>query len=436
MSSAFRDKTTPGAWIADFRPFAARGSRRRRVRIPPARCRTETDARAYAAECDRYCRLLETCAPAGPADIRHALRLKAITAEEADRLAGDPTGRLLAHSRPTIDQAHDLHPSTHRTLSARSRDYDRCQSAIDRFRRFAGVTYIDQVTVQLVQRYLDHLRAAGLSWDTRRHLLLPIRRACRMAPSLGHADPLAGLLLDRRDEAPEIPVWTLPELCHAAIAFQAISSPLPLATLALGGFLGLRPSEICRALVSDIVPLTAVPAPIGPMSPICPILLLQVGLRARKNAQSRRDLPIPPIVADWLAPLITGRQPAAPLIPRQCPCSLHSSPFTLHPSKRRGASLPFDAYALSKWFTPLMTAAIPDAARHPIKALRKSFATWAINSGIDERHVEAYLGHLSSRVAAVTSRHYLAAARARELLPAAMSMDATLRAALASISAI
>ncbi|HUV31982.1 MAG TPA: site-specific integrase [Devosiaceae bacterium] len=391
MASAFHDRK---GFIADF--LGLWRVRRRRVRIPRARAATPEAARAFADECERYCRLLEaTAAPAQP-DVAHALHLRAVTEDQAATLLGGLPPASALDSRPTLEQAHDLHPSTRRALAARSPDYARCVAALERFQRQFGVTYVEDLTLDLVQRWLAYLRGCGYAWDTRRHYLLPVRRACKMAASLGLPDPLAGILLDRRADPPEIPAWTLPQLCQAATAFGADPDPRPLAALAMGGFLGLRPSEICRAQVGDVVS-----DPAG--------AVLRIGLRERKNAQSRRDLPLPALVTQWLAPSLDGRSPQAPLVPRP-------------------AGSGWIPESLGKWLQPMLTDAIGE--RHPVKALRKSFATWMVVAGIEERHVEAYLGHLASRVAAVTTRHYLAAARAHELRPVAARMDALIRAEL------
>ncbi|MBE7558248.1 site-specific integrase [bacterium] len=245
------------------------------------------------------------------------------------------------------------------------------------------------MTLLLVLRYVSHLKAEGYSFYSRRHRLVMVRRATRMAASYGFADPLAGMVVDRSEARAEPEAWTLEELITGLRALVEEKHERALAATALGGLLGLRSSEIFRVRVGDVG-----------------AEVVRVGARERKNAASRRDLPIPRVVRPWLEALREGRRsPEAPLL--------------LTRYRRPG---PFTADTFGHWLGPILARVTGRAL--PPKCLRKTFATWALEAGLDEYRVEAWLGHRAGNVAGVTSRHYLAIIRGRKLQELAAQIDA------------
>lgn len=155
------------------------------------------------------------------------------------------------------------------------------------------------------------------------------------------------------------------------------------AVVYLGGFMGLRSSEITRLTASDLR---------GDV--------LFVGEHGSKNVQSRRALPVPGIILERLESLEQSGD--SPLIRRP----------------RRDTA--FDAFGLDHYMHPML--------EKPPKMLRKAFSTWAVNF-LPPRHVETFLGHSSGLVSQVTARHYLADIRLAELRPSADVINRVLMAA-------
>ena len=363
MASAYQDRS---GWTAVFRGFHGKP---RKARIPKNRAQGRIEARAYADECDRYCRILEQSDNPSATDLVHALRLKAITLEDQRLISTGKVPLPSDNGRLTLYAANKRHPSTRREAPT---EQDRHSRGLDLFQRYCGIRFVDEVTLDLVQDYIESMSRSGFSWDTRRHRLLPIRRACKMGTMAGIPDQLAGLMLDRRETAPVVEVWTLPELLQAV---HALDGPAR-AAVALGGFIGLRPSEIERLQPEDRMED-----------------VLQVGARQAKNTASRRALPLPAIMIEWLQLPVNGQK------------------------------------SLGTWLKPILAKVT--GRELPVKCLRKSFATWAIRSGIPVHHVEAYLGHKQSGVAEVTGRHYLADMQVEELRPVAARINLALESSLA-----
>lgn len=405
MASAFKDSS---GWIADFRPPAISGRKRRRVRIPAAQLAAGDPAqaaRAYAHELERYARLVDGT----PTDdqLAHAAAIGAVTPEEAAALRqGLPAPPPLKFDRPTLLDAADAHPSTRREMRASPPDYDRHMSALKEFVAWSRLAYVDEIRLDHVQRYIDYMRdVLDLEYPSRRHRLLYLRRACRMgAAQWGLPDPLAGFVLDRDESPAVVEAWTSAELCRAAITLEASGDRRALAALALGGFAGLRPSEMIRAQVGDFDAAAGV---------------LHVGRRKRKNAPSQRTLPLAPIAAAWLKSWCEGKSLTRPI---------------LAPDKRikRSPEAEYDHREISQWLAPILAQATARALE--VKCLRKSFATWAISLGCSPNLVDEYLGHKVASVSAITARHYLAAARLPELRKIATAINKNARAVLRDLS--
>lgn len=388
MASAFKDKK---GWIADFRPYLGAGRQRRRVRVPVTRLRLATSekeaARDFAAECDRLCRLIEL--DPRPSHIDYALEIRAITPDDLTRIDGHtpPPSR----DRLTIEAAAELHPSTIRESESNQRDYDYHIKCLRDFVAWSGVDHVEDISLESVSRWIAHLKTKKYKWDTRRHYLIPLKRAARMGASLGLPDPLAGHILDRRETPAPVQIWTLKELCEAASGLLEGEQWRELAVLALGGFMGLRPSEIVRAKCGDIED--------G---------ILAIGERERKNAQSKRHLPIPALICGWIEPLLND-SPDAPLIRSN--------------SLKCAKSAHFFRGSLAPWFDENVAGFLPIRKGMTVKHLRKSFATWTIREGISPIQIEPYLGHTISIVGDITAKHYLANYQASALAPLAEKIN-------------
>lgn len=440
MPSAFLDSR---GWIADFRPPAVSGKKRRRVRVPVAAIRSarsaKADALAYAVECASLSTLLSATTAPAPHVLARALELKAITPDEAQRLAPNVAALLSTSAaqlgpivapkpqRLTLEDAADAHPSTPRESHA---DYRRHLTNLRDFVAWSGVEHVDALTLDLALRWVAHLRATKYSFDGRRHALLWLRRASRMGAVLaGLPDPLVGFTLDRRETVSDVKAWSLPEL---AAAWRALSpppksaipyDPRPLAALALGALCGLRSSEIYRLRRTDVDLATDPPR-------------IVIGSQGAKNAASRRALPLPAIVAEALALLLAARRPhwadRYPNAPRRkaAPRSKPDAGDALFLTAWHGGRGEFRPNTWPHWIRPLLAGAT--GRDLPPKCLRSSFATWAARAGFNRDHIERYLGHTISGSASITARHYLADYAIAELTPTALAIDVTFRAALAA----
>lgn len=384
MASAFY-RTSREQWMADIRGYLTpKGGKRQTIRVPATRLRSATraaaDAQAFADECERYARILE--GKHDVEDVLHALRLGVITQPQADALQ---TGRFVPFrasetKRLTIRQAAEMHPSTHRDPLKRKVEY---LTYVDQFSAHAKVTELHAVTLEQVLAWVEHMRAAGLSWDTRRHRLLYLKRAFIMGRRHGIVDQVAGLRLDRQDqERTTVKTWALSRLLTAIATAQDHRIR---AALALGGCLGLRPTEICRAQIEDLDE--------G---------LLTIGAREAKNRASRRTVPVPASVLQILHAAIGDRTAGA----------------LVDPTGPRGG----EALTLSGLNQLLADTLRKGSGAIAPKDLRKTFATWATRV-IPGHDLERYLGHTTALHAAVTSRSYLAAHVAAQLRPACALLE-------------
>lgn len=356
MPTAYRRADSPHWWIAISLP-----GRKRHAEPCPKSIQTREQALAYAKSVEFR-----------------------ILAE------GEPPPRIRAprdYAVTILDAALD-HPATRREIKDYPAHAESHRRRLIEFVQCAGVAELRAVRMQHVESYIQDLRDEGLAWDTRRHALLWIRRACASAPRYGLPDPIAGVKLDKRTR-PESPrTLDLPAL--AALIQSSLADgadPRIPAALALMGYCGLRPSELIRLDVEHIDTAAA---------------LLHIGVRVAKNDASRRTLPVGRATIDAVAPLIAMRR-AGPL-------------FVYG---RTSGTRRMDAFKLHHILVPV--------AGVPPKNLRKSFATictWEL--ALDSRIVDAYMGHSVSGLSAVTGRHYLGAAVVRTLRAVPDAIDAAI----------
>lgn len=373
MASAFKDRQ---GWIADFRGYNAPGRKRSRVRVPSKHLvdNEEVSANLFANECEKYCRYIEI----NPTDIDavlHAHRLGAINADVRDRLVGmlpvndSPWGEL------TILDAALQHPTVAYERTQNEREYLRHRKELTEFLNHTQINLVSQVSLPVVQEYTHWLRINGYSFDGIRHRLMYLRCACRVGATYGIQDTLTGWRLNRQEATRLIDTWSLDELTGLLVG---VNDPKVRAVILLGGFMGLRSSEIIRIRCSDIT---------GDA--------LLVGATQSKNKASRRLLPIPSRIKIIISQIMTS----AYLI-----------------SRPKSATM-FDPSGFDHWMHPYL-------GRAP-KMLRKAFASWAVDV-LSPRHLESFLGHSSGLVGAVTSRHYLAKVRLQDLQGAALQIDAVI----------
>lgn len=411
MPWAYRDAK---GWTVEYRGLvrSATGKPERR-RVPVARL-TGSDpaalAKGYAIDCERACQRLH--GPHTATDIHFALDLGAISPAQADALlAGLAPPTRAAVAPITLEAAFLAHPSTQHSTTDRRRYI----GLLSLFQKWSGVVHLEDLTMAKVQDYVTWMRAQGYSWDYRRHCLLPLRRAARMAAARWQmADVLGEMVLDRRDRRAPVQAWTPAEIITACTTFKRSGNLRALVATGLGAWVGLRPSEIYRLQVQD---LTADGR-------------LRIGLdtgREAKNEPSRRILPLPPTVAAWWRELANSRPHGHYLIPcyggRRAPPD--RKPRQDRPRPRKDG--PFTATTFSKWLQPLLAEAT--ARRLPVKSLRKTWATWATRHKIDPDQREAWLGHDSPLAHSITAAHYVADLYdilADELTPIADRIEAEL----------
>lgn len=393
MASAFQQSGRP-FWYAKIRGLWQQPGKYSVLRVPASRVRlpktAQRDAGDYAAECERYCRLLEVEGAVDAADVAHARRIGAITGDQADALTRGlavPPRSAIAPDVLTVRAAALSHPSTARDPVGKQGEYLRY---LDQFTAHADTKDLHRVTIDHVLSWIAAMRAQGLSWDTRRHHLLYLRRAFVMGRRKNIPDQLAGLKLDHKagDSTDAIRTWTLRRLLKE---IDTCADVRRRAILAMGGLLGMRPSEIVRADVPDLV---------GD--------LLAIGVRDRKNDQSRRTLPVPATALRLIKPAIGTRKVGALIKPK----GRHDHD---HLSVRALNQLMADI--LRETDDPIAT-----------KDLRKTFATWA-STVLPAADLERYLGHATALHAAITARHYLAAHQAEQLRPAAAQLETAISAA-------
>jgi hypothetical protein len=388
MASAFYDRARAG-WIADFRGLYQTGKQRRRVRIDK-RHLVDDEAHAaalYAAECERYCRLLERAEWRDPETIAHAARLGAITEpQRVALLANNP--HALAVGSPmelTLEDAAIQHPATIR--EEQGQDWIRHRRELREFVAFSGVRLCRDLTLQSVMAWVQHLRRDGYRTDGIRHRLIWLRRASRIAGMHGLPDPLTRIKLIEDSDPRDPEAYTLQEI---GAALRRCEDPRVTLAILLGAGMGLDAGEIRRARGIDVLQD-----------------LQQLDIPAGKTKARRRRLPMPAVVLRFVMPLVRGD---APLIRPESKAS-------------RGAGFA-DAAAWSHWLSPRLSALT--GRRLPANALRKSFASIMDQPDrLEGRAIEYFMGHRFSHLAGVTSAHYRDRSRLAEMFrPAADRIDA------------
>lgn len=397
MASAIR---RPAGWQLSFRWIHQLGGGRRLKYLPDTTITLDKRAAdTLARNIDDACRALEI-PPLDHAALQRLDRWQILTPEEHHALtAALPLAQRRDDPRdiPILDAFHS-HLATQREQITQPSDYQRHRAAIVQFTTDTGIHRVRDITLPSLTAWIATLRDAGDQWDTRRHRLIGIRRACAVAPSHGLPDILNGVKIDRKPptRAP-IRAFTWNDLV-ALLQAAHDDTPAWLA-ITLMGCCGLRPSELTR--------LTCADAAGG---------ILRIGVTQRKNATSRRDIPLPQIIADRINPLVRrspqgegGSSAEAPLLP---------GPGGNH----------LDRWQLADLIRPHVAAIGSDLTP---KTLRKTFASLGYRVWKIDRHdLEAYMGHRATGVADITADHYLSDYLVEELRPTADRINAVLRAAL------
>lgn len=388
MPSAFRSRNSI---VVRFNGVQINGAKNlRQFRVPP----THPDPLALARECEELCRQLENPLLVNERLIAHAREKNAISEHEAAALLGlhEPTPRTKNPKHLTILEAAAQHPATIRE-EANPKEYDRHLANLKEFLKWSEIQHVKDITLPLVTRYVAHLEATGRQPSTINHALLWIRRASRMGAQFGITDKLTGFIITRKSTIRKrIDVYTLNDIVLSITQLTNAGKHRPAAAIALGGLMGLRPSEIVRAKIGDVSD--------G---------LLQTGF---KNQYSIRRVAIPRFVYTTITPLL-NREPSAPLITRDRK-HMH------HREDRFGSWL-------QKNTAPITGVAI---AAH---TLRKSFCTWADACGLTSREYEPYMGHARSDVLAITRDHYMSRQSIADTRIVAAKIDAAIAAAATAI---
>lgn len=307
-------------------------------------------------------------------------KLEGRTPREAPSLA---VRAIVASTHVTVMDAARKHPATQREIGEGIRTVRQHEQGVKEFTRVTGVKLLSELSMDAVMEYIRVLRIRGKTYWTRSHSIKWIKRAAAMAPSYGMIDPLGQIRLDRdtRPAGSEIQAYSLEEIATRLDAALGSDDPRIPAVIALGATCGLRPSELCRLRREDVNLVDAT---------------LQIA--TGKNSTSVRLLPIAPFVVEIIRPLFE-RKRIAPLI-----------------TNGKAGERPIDIYKLSKLVGPVLGA--------PTKILRKTFCTvGALELGLDDRLVEAYMGHAISGFSGVTRKHYLARGRTVLLRPVAETFD-------------
>jgi integrase len=392
------------SWVARFKGLhQGRGSARVTIRIPverlaglrdPAHIKIAADA--FAGACEAACRILE--GPFTPGDVQNAQTLGAITEGQAlSLLGGNLTPGRDAPALLTLHTAALAHPSTQRQPMAERWRY---LAYLDDFTAATGIEHVQRITVTGIIDYLKARAIAGDAYDTRRHRLLYLRRATRMGASLAqHPDVLAGFRLDKPAQRAVHDVYSLDELAALCVTLEDAQRWRDLAMIGIMGAAGLRPSECFGATLPDLREDGA----------------LTTGT---KTAASRRLIPLPPCVARWTRQAIAARYENARV------------PAIFLTGRNRAFGTQTFAWCIRDLLEEV------GHRRLMAKGFRKTFATWTTRAGIDPQHVEAYLGHASALLTAVTAHSYLGEWLVHELRPTAEAIDRLLTAAMARHRAV
>lgn len=317
-------------------------------------------------------------------DLRRALDMAADLGDAFEAGVGRPETVALG---PTILEAFLSHPATKHEMKRYPGDHRRHEAAVKDFCRFGRSDLLRDLAIDRVTDWAADLAKRGFAFDTRRHCLIPLRRASAMAPGFGFSDVLDNMRLDRHTEAIEVRAPELEQVRHLISWARRNEETRWAVAVGLLAFMGLRPSEAIRLKVQDYKD--------G---------LLRVGFSAAKNETSRRVLPVPKIVADLLEPLTESRDADESLL---------------------GMTGTSENSALSAFSRSI--GAVLDRAglnEFPCKSLRKAFASICLNElGLAPELVEGWLGHKHPGALAVTRRHYLKRIDADNLRPLAKAID-------------
>lgn len=415
-ASAFKSGSS---WIVKFTGLHMTGGKCRQFRV---HIEDVPDPARLARRCFEVCRQLE--AGATEKLIAEALEVRAITDDEAARLRGEEAsaGKPTRHPH-SIMQLALSHPSTYREESHPTQ-YDRHCRELEAFLQWAGISRAHELSLDLVMRYIKHLEGQGYEPDGIRHKLLWLRRASRMAGSLGLPDPISGFILQRRQpirrRGSDLKVWSIEQLVQAIKTLEGHGDLRAAAAIALGGLMGLRSSEIRRARIADLKD--------G---------VLEVGAVEAKNQSSNRFLPVPEPVLSTLTALIALEARKDAFIgakARQKGRDFVPSPFLVRSDSRRNTEMrAFSDSGFWKWLQPTLKEQTGVAL--PAKNLRKSFSTWLRDSlPVGKRDLmEAWLGHRTSLALPVTSRHYLADVQVEQLRPVAEIVEKTVAATMSRL---
>jgi site-specific recombinase XerD len=340
--------------------------------------------------------------------IKHGI----ITAEQAAQSLGD--GEAPSYIRElTIEEAANSHDSTAYDIAHAPTEYRRHLRDLRLFLEWSPTNFLARdLTRELVRRYVAHLQRTIASPDTIRHRLLYLRRAASYAHAqLGYGNPFADLRIRHRaNAAPVRRVKAYSAKAAVAIlrALEAAGDLKGAVALGLQCLCGLRPSEVSRLTVGDYRD--------G---------VLAVGVSQRKNASSRRDIPVPATLAAWMDKLAADPTPTRKYrLEVQRPRRPAKEPLIV--SRRRDGTGKghYEKTAFSKYCKDLLTA---HGGHLSTKALRKTFASAAAYK-VDLRLFEIYMGHKPEGLSAVTWQHYMETTPAQVLQPVADAMEAVLTA--------
>lgn len=381
-------------WLLRYRPPGATRARQVRARSE-WRVRSHEQALALAERLDRASRILDGTAEdefASPAAAARVL-------EQHGQLppgwtsAGTPPGRARAASL-SLAELLRAHPATRRESVQPEAQDARYARHLEEFCAWSGVRDARHVTADIVEDWIAARRRAGDAYYTRRHRLAALKRALAMAERRGLRNPLAGAQLDRQERRAPVAAMGLEDLGRLLRHLAEADDARMMTAVGLMGTMGLRPSEAGRARVRDLD---------GD--------LLSVGAEEAKNRASVRVLPVPPALLPWIERQREGRRPEAWLVD-----SRHRA--------RRGCRM--DRQAFMRLFRRRCEAA--GVADHPPKTLRKTFFTASVRTHrLDRMQVEAYMGHATTGIAAVSADHYLAGGDPEYLRPVASAWSDWLR---------
>lgn len=379
-------RQTGRGWTARYRPYLATRQVERRV---PASVWSRADdpgaaAQAWADTLDALADTLERWP--GPDAIAEGERLGVITAGQARDLRSrhDPLGVAASvMDRPTaltVEEAWAAHPSTKREAANAPRNYADAARDVRRWIDWSGCRLVEDLTLERVQAYESHLANSGLAFETRKKAVRVLRRAAAVGKGRGIVDQLAGAVIGRRTTVerrqPRPRGWSLDEIAAMLVACERIDDARVGAAIALMGGMGLRISEVSRALVGDFDGVT-----------------ISVGGRVAKTMASVRDLPVPTVLMPYLSRACVSVDRGHAIV-----CSLMPG--------RIGE--PMGYRTCGRWLADQVHGLC--GRRQPAKVLRASFASWCLIAGVQAGCYEAYMGHDVADVAQITREHYTTAA--------------------------